>query len=102
VFLAIVLSILGLNFSAVEFRSGRRLHYLKAVSTLIELKQISLTKALYFAVRASIFCTVALAEHGVCGRPVVEIEPLSSPTFSTLHTTISEGLTITTAYLTPL
>jgi hypothetical protein len=102
VFLAIVLSILGLNFSAVEFRSGRRLHYLKAVCALIELKQISLTKALYFAVRASIFCTVPLAEHGVRGWPVVEMEPLSSPTLSAPDTTISAGLAVTTAYLTPI
>jgi hypothetical protein len=40
VFLAIVLSILGPKFSASAIRSGRRLHYLKAVCTLIELKQI--------------------------------------------------------------
>jgi hypothetical protein len=97
-----VLSILDPKFSAVAIRSGRQLHYLKAVCTLIELEQISLTKAWYFAVRASIFCTMPPAEHGVRGWPVVEVEPLPSPTLSAPGTTISAGLAVTTAYLTLL
>ena len=101
VLFAIIFSILGPKFSASAIRSGRQLHYLKAICTLIELEQISLTKALYFAVRASIFCTVPLAEHGVRGWRVVEMEPLSSPTLSAPDTTISEGIAVTAAYPTP-
>jgi hypothetical protein len=40
VFLAIALSILVPKFSASAIRSGRQLHHLKAVCTLIEVKHI--------------------------------------------------------------